>query len=113
MEWIKICYCTLCCNRSYRRHSTLSLIHIRTKKERNEISKTAVITAGALLMIFAIAGTQILSIFGITIASFMIAGGILLFIISVELLTHGSWRFGRDMDNILFPQMGYLVSSGL
>jgi multiple antibiotic resistance protein len=41
-------------------------------------------------MIFAIAGTQILSIFGITIASFMIAGGILLFIISVELLTHGS-----------------------
>lgn len=47
----------------------------KSKKERNEIAKTAVITAGGLLMIFAIAGTQILSIFGITSASFMIAGG--------------------------------------
>lgn len=50
----------------------------KSKKERNEIAKTAVITAGGLLMIFAIAGTQILSIFGITSASYMIAGGILL-----------------------------------
>jgi multiple antibiotic resistance protein len=77
----------------------ITITHNKTKKERNEISKTAVITAGALLMIFAIAGTQILSIFGITIASFMIAGGILLFIISVELLTHGSWRFGGEISD--------------
>jgi len=77
----------------------ITITHNKTKKERNEISKNAVITAGALLMIFAIAGTQILSIFGITIASFMIAGGILLFIISVELLTHGSWRFGGDISD--------------
>ncbi|HZB16053.1 MAG TPA: MarC family protein, partial [Nitrososphaeraceae archaeon] len=77
----------------------ITITHNKTKKERNEISKTAVITAGALLMIFAIAGTQILSIFGITIASFMIAGGILLFIISVELLTHGSWRLGGDVSD--------------
>src|SRR5690606_1148375 len=52
----------------------ISITQKKTKKERNEISKTAVITAGGLLIIFAIAGTQILSIFGITIASFMIAG---------------------------------------
>ena len=62
--------------------------------ERKAVSKTAVITSGILLMVFAIAGTQILAIFGITIFSFMIAGGILLFIVSVELLTHGIWRFG-------------------
>ena len=30
------------------------------KKERDTVSKTAVITAGALLMIFAVAGNQIL-----------------------------------------------------
>jgi multiple antibiotic resistance protein len=77
----------------------ITITHKKTKKERNEISKTAVITAGGLLIVFAIAGTQILSIFGITIASFMIAGGILLFIISVELLTHGSWRFGGDISD--------------
>ncbi len=69
------------------------------KKERDTVSKTAVITAGALLMIFAVAGNQILSIFGITISSFMIAGGILLFIVSIELLTHGAWRFGVTVSD--------------
>ena len=48
----------------------------------------------SLLIIFAIGGSQILSIFGINIQSFMIAGGILLFILSIELLTHGGCRFG-------------------
>ncbi len=69
------------------------------KKETNTVLKTTVITAGALLMIFAVAGTQILSIFGITISSFMIAGGILLFIVSIELLTHGAWRFGGTVSD--------------
>ena len=69
------------------------------KKESNRVLKTTVITAGALLMIFAVAGTQILSIFGITISSFMIAGGILLFVVSIELLTHGGWRFGGTVSD--------------
>ena len=69
------------------------------KKERNRVLKTTVITAGALLMTFAVAGTQILSIFGITISSFMIAGGILLFVVSIELLTHGGWRFGGTISD--------------
>ena len=64
------------------------------KSERKAVSKIAVITAGVLLIVFAVAGTQILSIFGITIFSFMIAGGVLLFIVSIELLTYGAWRFG-------------------
>ncbi len=55
------------------------------KEERNIVLKTTVITAGALLIVFAVGGTQILSIFGITISSFMIAGGILLFMVSIEL----------------------------
>ena len=69
------------------------------KVERNRVLKTTVITASALLMIFAVAGTQILSIFGITISSFMIAGGILLFVVSIELLTHGGWRFGGTVSD--------------
>ena len=66
------------------------------RKERKAVSKTAIITSGVLLVVFAIAGTQILTFFGITIFSFMIAGGILLFIVSIELLTHGIWRFGTS-----------------
>ncbi|VFJ13408.1 MarC family protein [Candidatus Nitrosocosmicus franklandus] len=77
----------------------IAITQKKSKEERNNISRTAVITAGILLILFAVAGTQILSIFGITISSFMIAGGILLFIISVELLTHGGWRFGDNISD--------------
>jgi len=64
------------------------------KEERKAVSKTAIITSGTVLIVFAIGGTAILSIFGITIFSFMTAGGVLLFIVAIELLTHGVWRFG-------------------
>ena len=69
------------------------------KNERDRVLKTTVITASALLIMFAVAGTQILSIFGITISSFMIAGGILLFVVSIELLTHGGWRFAGTVSD--------------
>jgi multiple antibiotic resistance protein len=82
---------------------TIPLFAVITEKmqktERNAVSKTAVITAGLLLIIFAVAGTHILSLFGITISSFMIAGGILLFLVSIELLTHGAWRFGGTVPD--------------
>ncbi|MFL6372379.1 MAG: MarC family protein [Nitrososphaera sp.] len=71
----------------------IALTHKMESGERSSITKTAVITSAGLLFVFAVAGTQILSIFGITISSFMVAGGILLFIVSIELLTHGEWRF--------------------
>ena len=72
----------------------IALTEKMRKDERKAVSKTAIVTAAALLVVFAVAGTQILDIFGITIFSFMIAGGVLLFIVSIELLTHGVWRFG-------------------
>jgi hypothetical protein len=64
------------------------------KNERITVSKIAIVTAAALLIIFAVAGSQILTLFGVTNYSFMVAGGVLLFIVSIELLTHGVWRFG-------------------
>ncbi len=60
---------------------------------RTQISKTVIITSTALLFGFAIAGSLIFTVFGITLASFMVAGGILLFIVAIELLTGGGWRF--------------------
>jgi multiple antibiotic resistance protein len=76
----------------------ISLTEKMEKSERKIVSKTTVITAGVLLLVFAVAGTQILSIFGITIFNFMIAGGVLLFIVSIELLTSGTWRFGDTVS---------------
>jgi protein-S-isoprenylcysteine O-methyltransferase Ste14 len=72
----------------------IALTEKMEKNERKAVSKIAIITAAALLVVFAIAGSEILVIFGITIYSFMVAGGVLLFIVSIELLTHGAWRFG-------------------
>ena len=76
----------------------IALTENMKKEERRAVSKVAVITAAILLILFAVAGTQILSIFGITVFSFMIAGGILLFIVSIELLTHGAWRYGGTVS---------------
>jgi multiple antibiotic resistance protein len=77
---------------------SIALLIAMTKRmglsERKVVSKNIIITAAALLFAFGVAGTQLLSLFGIEIFSFMIAGGILLFIISMELLTHGMWRYG-------------------
>lgn len=71
----------------------IALTQKMEKAERKSVTKIAIITAAGLLFLFAVAGTQILTIFGITISSFMVAGGILLFIVAIELLTHGEWRF--------------------
>jgi multiple antibiotic resistance protein len=62
------------------------------KETSKALSKTAAVTSATLLMIFAIAGTQILSAFGITVNSFMVAGGALLFIVSLEIMRHGELR---------------------
>ncbi|HET7345356.1 MAG TPA: MarC family protein [Nitrososphaeraceae archaeon] len=70
------------------------------KEERKSISKVAIITAAALLVVFAVAGTQILTIFGITVFSFMVAGGVLLFIVAIELMLHGAWRFGVEGGSV-------------
>lgn len=72
----------------------MALTQKMERPERTSVTKTAIATAAGLLFAFAVAGTQIMSIFGITLASFMVAGGILLFIVAIELLTHGEWRFG-------------------
>ncbi|HVX02491.1 MAG TPA: MarC family protein [Nitrososphaera sp.] len=75
----------------------MSLTMQMERKGRADVSKTIVITATGLLFVFALAGTQIFSIFGISISSFMVAGGVLLFIVAIELLT-GGWKFIGGSD---------------
>jgi multiple antibiotic resistance protein len=72
----------------------ITLTEKMEKQNRRLVSTNAIITTALLLTVFAVAGIQLLSIFGISIFSFMIAGGVLLFIISIEFLTHGEWRYG-------------------
>jgi hypothetical protein len=66
------------------------------KQNKKLVSKNAIVTTAVLLTVFAVAGVQLLSIFGISIFSFMVAGGVLLFIISIEFLTRGEWRYSSS-----------------
>lgn len=76
----------------------ISITRNISKRERKTVTSNAIITTGILLLVFAVTGTQILTIFSITISSFMIAGGILLFIVAIELMTRGEWTFSIPRD---------------
>ena len=60
-------------------------------EERARAFRTATLVGLALLLCFAVAGLKIFSFFGVTVHSFMIAGGILLLVIAVRLLVSGGW----------------------
>ena len=69
-----------------------------TKKEREKELNYAVVVATVLLLIFAFLGKIILYVLGITTDSFMIAGGILLLLISFDLL-RGEHKYGVRGDS--------------
>ncbi len=60
--------------------------------QRKNIFRSAIVTGLILLFLFAFAGQQILILFGISLSSFMVAGGLLLLIIAVRLLVAGGWQ---------------------
>jgi multiple antibiotic resistance protein len=60
--------------------------------QRKNTFRSAIITGLILLFLFAFAGQQILILFGISLNSFMVAGGLLLLIIAVRLLIAGGWQ---------------------
>ena len=67
-------------------------------KKRVAIAKKASIVAFIVLIVFLIFGTWILKFFGITIYSFKIAGGILLLLISINMLYRGNVSGTKGSD---------------
>jgi multiple antibiotic resistance protein len=57
-----------------------------SRAQRGQIALRATVTAFVILLMFALAGAGILQVFGITIHAFRIAGGLLLFHISFEMI---------------------------
>lgn len=55
-----------------------------SEKEKREAINFATFIAGFILVLFLIIGTLLLSILGITISSFQIAGGLILLLISIK-----------------------------
>ncbi|MBO9574237.1 MAG: MarC family protein [Sphingobium sp.] len=57
-----------------------------THKQRNSMAIRAVLTATAILLVFALVGEPLLRMLGIELSSFRIAGGIMLFFIALEMV---------------------------
>ncbi|MEM2926342.1 MAG: MarC family protein [Candidatus Bathyarchaeia archaeon] len=67
-----------------------------SQEERRRIFHMASWVAFLLLITFALAGQQVLLIFGVKLYSLMMAGGILLLIIAVRILLSGGWHEKSD-----------------
>jgi multiple antibiotic resistance protein len=70
-------------------------------KKRKRIYHTTTVVSFALLLVFTLLGKQILTIFGISLGAFMIAGGVLLLIISIKVIV-----FGERRAHVYSPDIG-------
>jgi multiple antibiotic resistance protein len=61
-------------------------------QNERKVYNTAILVGFILLLIFAFTGLEIFNLFGISISSFEIAGGILLLIISIRILVSGGFH---------------------
>jgi multiple antibiotic resistance protein len=84
-----------------------------TEEKRRQMARRASITAFVILTLFAVAGTVIFRLLGVTLGAFKVAGGILLLLTSIEMLTAKQARTriipeeqqeGTDKDDVaIFP----------
>jgi len=85
----------------------ISLVAGIGKKDRHKIIIDSVSTATVVAILFMFLGKAVLRFIGITISDFQIAGGTLLFIISVRLLLPGMQKIfladNHDKDLGVFP----------
>ena len=87
----------------------VSLAEGMNRKEKQKTIIDSVVTATTVALLFMFIGKAVLTTLGITISDFQIAGGALLFIISVRLLMPGTHKsaltngHGHDKDIGVFP----------
>jgi len=71
-----------------------------TVPQRKKTYNTATIVGAALLLVFAFTGQAILNIFGLSIYSFEVAGGILLLIIAIRILISGFHEEAESPESV-------------
>jgi multiple antibiotic resistance protein len=69
--------------------------------QRKKVFNLATLVGFVLLLVFAFTGNEILTIFGISIESFEVAGGILLLIIAIRILISGSMHENAETPEIV------------
>jgi multiple antibiotic resistance protein len=68
----------------------MGLTEKMSESQRKKVFNTASIVGFILLLVFAFTGQEIFTLFGVSIYSFEVAGGILLLIIAIRILISGS-----------------------
>lgn len=85
----------------------IALAENTNKKQKQKVIIDSITTATLMAVVFMFAGKWVLRLLGITIPDFQIAGGALLFVISLRLLLPGSRKHvltdGHDKDIGVFP----------
>ena len=81
----------------------VSLTSNLSKEQIKKVVRSTIYTAASLLLAFALAGHQILQLFGVSIESFSIAGGLLLLLLSFELLLKGWELKGNAIEVSAVP----------
>ena len=69
----------------------MAVTHDATSHERRAILNQAVFVAFVLMLLFAFTGTGILTLFGISISDFKIAGGLLLLVIALRIINEAHY----------------------
>src|SRR5437879_9010622 len=62
--------------------------------EKRKVFRTAAVIGAVLLAVFALVGQEVLLLFGISLQSFQIAGGLVLLLLSIEIIFRGE-RFDK------------------
>lgn len=65
----------------------LGLTSAMTTKQRNRAARQAILAAGGVIVVFALFGQQVLNYMSISLPALQVAGGVLLFLVAMELLT--------------------------
>ncbi len=85
----------------------ISLVEGASKKQRHRTIVDSVTTATLVAIIFMFVGKWVFRLIGITVADFQVAGGVLLFVISMRLLLPGASKNilsnGHDKGIGVFP----------
>lgn len=85
----------------------ISLVTGTSRKQRKKIIAESVTTATVVAMLFMFVGKWVFKLIGISISDFQVAGGLLLFIISLRLLLPGAYKTllsgGHTTDVGVFP----------
>src|SRR3989454_6103733 len=63
-------------------------------EEKRKVFRTAAVIGAVLLAVFALVGQEVLLLFGISLQSFQIAGGLVLLLLSIEIIFRGE-RFDK------------------